>query len=73
VALDPDRIDVTIGGVPVSRRGRPLSGALARARRRMARREFRLELALGRGPGRARMLTSDLTVQYVHFNAAYTT
>jgi len=73
VALDPDRIDVTIGGVPVSRRGRPLPGALARARRRMARREFRLELALGRGPGRARMLTSDLTVAYVHFNAAYTT
>src|SRR5262249_57268209 len=31
VALDPDRIDVTIGGVPVSRRGRPLPGALGRA------------------------------------------
>jgi glutamate N-acetyltransferase/amino-acid N-acetyltransferase len=73
VPLDPDRIDVTIDGVAVSRRGRPVPGALARARRRMARREFRLQLALGRGRGRGRMLTSDLTVQYVHFNAAYTT
>jgi glutamate N-acetyltransferase/amino-acid N-acetyltransferase len=73
VDLDPDRIAVTIDGVPVSRRGRPIAGALARARRRMARREFRVELALGQGRGRGRMLTSDLTVEYVHFNAAYTT
>ena len=42
-------------------------------RRRMANREFRVQLALGRGRGRGRMLTSDLTVEYVHFNAAYTT
>ncbi len=73
VPLDPDRIDVGIDGVAVSRRGRPIRAALARARRRMARREFRVALALGQGRGRGRMLTSDLTVEYVHFNAAYTT
>jgi glutamate N-acetyltransferase/amino-acid N-acetyltransferase len=73
VPLDAGRIDVTIEGVAVSRRGRPLPGVLGRARRRMRRREFRVELALGQGSGRARMLTSDLTVAYVHFNAAYTT
>ena len=73
VPLDPDRIDVVIDGVVVSRRGRPLPGVLGRARRRMRRREFRVELALGQGKGQARMLTSDLTVAYVHFNAAYTT
>ncbi len=73
VPLDPNRIDVVIDGVTVSRRGRPLPGVLGRARRRMRRREFRVELALGQGRGRARMLTSDLTVAYVHFNAAYTT
>jgi glutamate N-acetyltransferase/amino-acid N-acetyltransferase len=73
VPLDPDRIDVAIGGVRVSRRGRPVAGALGPARRRMARREFRVELDLHAGPGRGRMLASDLTVAYVHFNAAYTT
>jgi glutamate N-acetyltransferase / amino-acid N-acetyltransferase len=73
VPLDPDRIDVAIGGVGVSRRGRPVAGALAPARRRMARREFRVELDLRQGGGRGRMLASDLTVAYVHFNAAYTT
>jgi glutamate N-acetyltransferase/amino-acid N-acetyltransferase len=71
--LDPDRIDVTIGGVAVSRRGRPVPRALAPARRRMARREFRVALALRQGRGRGRVLASDLTVEYVHFNAAYTT
>src|SRR5262249_44482156 len=49
VSLDPDRIDVAIGGVRVSRRGRPVAGALGLARRRMARREFRVELDLRRG------------------------
>jgi len=73
VALDPDRIDVVIDGVVVSRRGRPIPRALSAARRRMAKREFRIELALRRGRGRARVITSDLTVDYVHFNAAYTT
>jgi glutamate N-acetyltransferase/amino-acid N-acetyltransferase len=73
VPLDPDRIDVVIDGVRVSRHGRPVPGALAAARRRMARREFRVELRLRQGSGRGRMLASDLTVEYVHFNAAYTT
>jgi len=33
----------------------------------------KLELHLHAGRGTARILTSDLTTQYVHFNAAYTT
>jgi glutamate N-acetyltransferase/amino-acid N-acetyltransferase len=73
VALDPDRIDVTIGGVAVSRRGRPLDGMLPRAAARMRRREVEIVLHLHLGDGRARMLTSDLTVAYVRFNAEYTT
>jgi glutamate N-acetyltransferase/amino-acid N-acetyltransferase len=73
VPLDPDRIDVSIDGVLVSRYGRPVPGSLAAARRRMARCEFRVELRLRQGRGRGRMLAADLTVAYVHFNAAYTT
>ncbi|HLK12178.1 MAG TPA: bifunctional glutamate N-acetyltransferase/amino-acid acetyltransferase ArgJ [Candidatus Binatia bacterium] len=73
VPIDADRVDVTIGGVRVARRGRPLPGALARAAARMRRREVRIELDLHLGPGVGRMLTSDLSTRYVHFNAAYTT
>ncbi len=73
VDLDADRIDVHIGGLVVSRRGKPLPAMLPRAAKRMARRECTIVLDLRQGRGRGRMLTSDLTVEYVHFNAAYTT
>jgi glutamate N-acetyltransferase/amino-acid N-acetyltransferase len=73
VPVDADRADVTIGGVVVARRGRPLPRALPRAARRMRAREVRIVLHLHLGRGSGRMLTSDLTTDYVHFNAAYTT
>lgn len=73
VALDANRVDVVIGGVPVARAGRPIPGALRRAKARMQQREFTVLLRLRQGAGRGWMWTSDLTVDYVHFNAAYTT
>jgi len=72
VEFDADRVDVVIGGVVVSRRGRPEPSALPKAAKKMARRECEILLDLHAGPGTGRMLTSDLTVEYVHFNAAYT-
>jgi glutamate N-acetyltransferase/amino-acid N-acetyltransferase len=73
VRLDPDRVDVTIGGVPVARRGLPRPGTLARARARMRRREFQVALDLHLGRGAGRVLAADLSVEYVRFNAEYTT
>ena len=74
VPLEQRRLDIGIAGVPLVRRGAPPSGAaLAAARRRMRRREFRVDVDLHAGRGKARMLTSDLGVSYVHFNATYTT
>jgi glutamate N-acetyltransferase/amino-acid N-acetyltransferase len=73
VAVDADRVDVTVGGVPVCRRGRPLPEAMAAASRRMraTRVVVRLDLHLGRGRGR--VITSDLSPAYVQFNSAYST
>src|SRR5262249_30191602 len=73
VRLDPGRIDVTIGGVPVARRGLAIPGALVRARARMRPREFQVVLDLHRGRGAGRVLAADLSVAYVRFNAEYTT
>lgn len=73
VDLDADRVDVLVDGIVLSRRGRPIPAALPRAARRMQRREFEVRLDLRQGRGQGAMLTSDLTVEYVHFNAAYTT
>jgi glutamate N-acetyltransferase/amino-acid N-acetyltransferase len=73
VPLDAGRIVVSIGGILVSRRGEPVPAALRRAAARMRRREFAVELHLHAGTGRARMLTCDLSTDYVRFNAEYTT
>jgi len=73
VPLREERIDVTIGGVAVSRAGQPVVGALRRAATRMRRREFTVELHLHAGRSAARMLTCDLSPEYVRFNAEYTT
>jgi glutamate N-acetyltransferase/amino-acid N-acetyltransferase len=73
VPIDAERVDVTIGGVPVARRGRPLPGALGRAAARMRRRAFGIDLHLHLGAGAGRILTADLSPAYVRFNAAYTT
>ena len=73
VRFDADRVDVRIGGVVVSRRGRPIQAALAAARKRMREREFRIELDLREGKSVGRFRASDLSVEYVRFNAEYTT
>jgi glutamate N-acetyltransferase/amino-acid N-acetyltransferase len=73
VRFDADRVDVRIGGVVVSRRGRPIQRALAAARKRMREMEFRVELDLHEGRSSGRIRVSDLSVEYVRFNAEYTT
>jgi glutamate N-acetyltransferase/amino-acid N-acetyltransferase len=73
VPFDPERVDVAVGGVTLCRRGRPIPGAQAAAARRMRKRRFVVRLDLRVGRGRSRVLASDLTTAYVHFNSAYTT
>jgi glutamate N-acetyltransferase/amino-acid N-acetyltransferase len=73
VPLDPERVDVSIGGVPMSRRGRPLAGAVARAAARMRGHSFGVALDLHLGRGTGRILAADLSPAYVRFNADYTT
>jgi glutamate N-acetyltransferase/amino-acid N-acetyltransferase len=75
VALRPANVDVRIGGVQLLRSGEPAGGAagLRRAERAMKKKEIAIEISIGRGPGRARMLTTDLSYEYVRVNAEYTT
>jgi glutamate N-acetyltransferase/amino-acid N-acetyltransferase len=57
------------------RGGEPSSGAagLRRAEKAMKKKEVAIEISLGRGPGRARLLTTDFSYEYVRVNAEYTT
>ena len=74
VELDPDRVAVAVGGVPIVRQGAGLNGDLAdRAAKLLSQPEVEIQIDLGLGEGEAQVIASDLSPGYVHFNSAYTT
>jgi glutamate N-acetyltransferase/amino-acid N-acetyltransferase len=75
VPFKPGELAVRIGGVELLRGGAPVGGpaALRRAARAIRKPRVRIAVAMGRGRGSARVLTSDLSYEYVRINAEYTT
>ena len=74
IAWHPERTQIRVGGVPVFTRGRS-AGPAARKRAEIALKaeEIEIRVDLGRGPGKARLFTCDLTYEYIRVNADYTT
>ncbi len=74
ISFDPMEASVTIGGITVFDRGVRAAGYdEAAVHEKMKQREYTIAVNLGTGPGRCRFLTCDLTVEYVHINADYST
>jgi glutamate N-acetyltransferase/amino-acid N-acetyltransferase len=74
VPLDPAQIGLTINGHALYERGAPLSfDAKTVSAAIKASRETQIVLTLGEGSAALRYWTSDLNVEYVRFNADYTT
>jgi len=74
VRFDPAHVTITIGGLPVFAHGvRAAAYDEAATHAAMQAREYTIALDLGRGQGRARFLTCDLTHEYVSINADYST
>ncbi|MGN6379944.1 MAG: bifunctional glutamate N-acetyltransferase/amino-acid acetyltransferase ArgJ [Gaiellales bacterium] len=71
-AVEPLRISVRIGGVPVVERGSGVDGSEPAARAALETDEVQIELDLGLSDGRARVIASDLSPGYVAFNAGVT-
>jgi glutamate N-acetyltransferase/amino-acid N-acetyltransferase len=72
VVFSPERVSLSIGDVPVVRRGQAVrNGHGLRSRFTAPRVSVRLNLASG--PGRAVLWTCDLTRRYIDINANYTT
>ncbi len=70
--LDPDRIDIRIGAVPVVSGGVGLGEEAERAAAQaMAVREFDVVVHLNQGAGEAIVWTTDFTYDYVRANVAY--
>jgi glutamate N-acetyltransferase/amino-acid N-acetyltransferase len=73
VAFKPDRAAITLAGVPVFRRGRPLPFDEKAAHEGMSRQQYSVRVDLGAGRGRARVWTCELSEGYVRINADYRT
>jgi glutamate N-acetyltransferase/amino-acid N-acetyltransferase len=73
VALDLERLEVSLGGIKLASRGALRVDALERAAECMKEREFGLLIDLKQGKGAASIMTCDLSFDYVKINAEYTT
>jgi glutamate N-acetyltransferase/amino-acid N-acetyltransferase len=74
VNFDPHRVDLHLNGNLIFQQGSPVEfdeAAVSRGIREQ--RETKIQLTFGEGTAEARFWTSDLTVEYVRFNAEYST
>ena len=71
--VDPDAVAIWIGGEKVCERGAafPFDANAVHARKKEPSYEIRVQV--GSGDGAARILTGDLTAEYVRINADYST
>jgi len=73
IPVEPDRVALSLNGIPVFRNGAPVSSTRARAEKAMKAHDIRIEVDLAGGRGSARVWTCDLSHEYVNINANYIT
>jgi glutamate N-acetyltransferase / amino-acid N-acetyltransferase len=72
--IDPERIDIRFGSLPVCENGARAPGFdEAAAHTYLEQREFSISIQLHQGAGSCVFWTTDLTAQYIHINADYST
>jgi glutamate N-acetyltransferase/amino-acid N-acetyltransferase len=72
--VDPDRIDISFGELAICRNGgRAAEFDEVAAHAYISRPEFSISIHLHQGDGRCIFWTTDLTHQYIHINADYST
>ncbi len=73
VVFDPSRVDITMAGVPVLRRGQPLDFNERAASNRLLADHVHIVMHLHTGTAAALYWTCDFTAEYVRINASYRT
>jgi glutamate N-acetyltransferase/amino-acid N-acetyltransferase len=72
--IDPARIDITFGSLPICRDGgRAPEFDEAAAHAYISQEEFSISIDLHQGAGACTFWTTDLTHEYIHINADYST
>jgi glutamate N-acetyltransferase/amino-acid N-acetyltransferase len=73
VPFDTARVDITMAGIPVLRRGQPLDFNERAASNKLLADYVAIIVHLHAGPASARYWTCDFTAEYVRINASYRT
>jgi glutamate N-acetyltransferase/amino-acid N-acetyltransferase len=72
--VDPDRFDISFGVLPICRNGgRAQEFDEATAHAYVSQKEFSISIHLHQGEGSCVFWTTDLTHEYIHINADYST
>jgi glutamate N-acetyltransferase / amino-acid N-acetyltransferase len=72
--IDPEKFDISFGDLPICRDGgRAKEFDEAAAHAYISQREFSISIDLHQGAGKCVFWTTDLTNEYVHINADYST
>jgi glutamate N-acetyltransferase/amino-acid N-acetyltransferase len=72
--IDPDRFDISFGDLPICRNGgRAAAYDEAAAHAYLSQPEFSVSIDLHQGEGSCVFWTTDLTTEYIHINADYST
>ena len=72
-AYDPQRIRISVGGLPLFAAGAPEATDRAALRQAFSAEHVQLQVDLAAGPHADRFLTCDLTEEYIRVNASMTT
>ncbi len=74
VAFDPNKVDISLQGVPVCREGLAAEFSEDDLKRKLDARDCLIQLVIrGKGRGTARFWTCDLTEKYIEINGSYRT
>jgi glutamate N-acetyltransferase/amino-acid N-acetyltransferase len=73
IPINPEQIDIAIGSQTVFREGAVRSFDGKKAHAELSEPSCDVRIKLRRGNGNVRFLTTDLTAEYVHINADYST
>jgi glutamate N-acetyltransferase/amino-acid N-acetyltransferase len=71
VVFDPTHLHIAFGNAAVVHHGKSRVLNLPKAKRVLQRKEYTIDVTIGKGRGRAQFVTSDLTTKYVMINASY--
>ena len=71
--IDPDKIEIRVGGLTLCHRGQGVAFDEDEARKRMDRKEVSAVVDLHQGKASTRLWTCDLTEDYIKINALYRT